>query len=144
MIRTLAIAATLIAGLAGTALAQTACSCGSGTRVFPQAALATFLGGRTACAALGADRWQEFHSGSGTGGGPLIDWKRGSSSTTDPTETVGSWSIQGTGSSAKVRHSYTGGSSYDYEVCDGGGGVVRFCGAVNVNGTLLSGQVACP
>lgn len=108
---------------------------------------ATQLGaivGKTVCASLGGDRWQEEHRGSGTTG-QLWDYKLGPSHAVDPTTWVGTWTIVGTGNSAIIRHSYTGGSSYDYVVYNNGNGTYDFCGTVNVtNATLGTIGSACP
>ena len=56
--------------LAGAAAAQADCTCG-GTRVTGRS-LAALLVGKTACASIGNERWQEFHSGTAAGGS-LID-----------------------------------------------------------------------
>jgi hypothetical protein len=76
------------AGLVGQAAAQNACA--TGTRVAGDA-LRTLLAGKTVCAALGDDRWQEDHAGNGSGNDDLIDYKRGPGHPVDPAEKVGTW-----------------------------------------------------
>ncbi len=139
-------AAALFIG--GAAFAQGACPCGSGTRVESAAAIATLLGGKTVCAAAGSDTWQEFHSGTTTAGGPLIDYKLGPGHPVDPSEQVGTWSVEAVPTArtgAAVTHNYGSGGVYTYQVCDAGT-TVNFCsaGGRNVTGaTLRAGQVAC-
>ncbi len=139
--------APILIVLSGSVQAQGSCSCGPGSRVQPAATVATLLGGKTACAMVGTERWQEFHQGNTTAGGNLIDYKRGPGHPTDPTATVGTWSTSGTGSSSRVIYNYGSGGVYSYEVCQNGA-TIRFCGTPyggrDIAGSLVAGQVACP
>lgn len=110
--------------LSGGAFAQ-ACTCAGGTRM-NQTQLAAALVGKTICAVAGSDRWQEFHSGSGTTG-PLIELGN-----TVGGLTVGTWTIDGTGGGTTMRYVYGAGGSggtYSYEVCQQGS-LVHFCSAL--------------
>jgi len=124
---------------AGAAQAQS-CSCG-GTGTLDQTALSQLVPGKTVCATLGNDSWQEFHQGSaGSLGGSLIDYKKGPGDAVDPTETVGSWSISG----GTITHTYGGSSSYSYTVCKISDTQVTFCGnSAPISATLRPGQVSC-
>ena len=133
---------SLAAGLSGEAAAQ---PCIQGQSLN---GLSVLLQGKTVCAALAADRWQEYHAT----GLALIDYKRGPGHPVDPTEQVGTWSIITTGPASnpreEVRHSYTGGTSYQYRVCQIGA-TYTFQqvspGSTTITGaTILSGSVACP
>lgn len=84
--------------------------------------------------------WQELHSS----GGSLVDYKRGPGHAVDPSETVGTWSVIGTGNSATIRHNYGTGGSYDYAVFDNGNGTHSFCSArPEIVGRVKSGGGAC-
>lgn len=102
------------------------------------------VGGNTLCASRGGDVWQEFHSG----GGDLIDYKKGLSDPVDRTEKVGTWTSTN-GESSLLTHSYTGGSSYSWAVCGVGTPassytLVSTTGGTITGATLRTGQVACP
>jgi hypothetical protein len=101
-------------------------ACTGNTRLNAQQLGTTFVG-KTVCATLGNDKWQEEHRGSGTTG-ELWDYKRGPGHAVDPTARVGTWTIVGTGNSAVMQHSYTGGGSYQYQVFNNGNGTYDFCG----------------
>lgn len=109
----------------------------------------TEIVGKTVCATLGGDKWQEEHRGSAPSG-ELWDFKRGPAAPNnpDPTERVGTWTIiPGTAATggAKLQHSYTGGSSYNYVVRRAGTGLYDFCGTTNVpNATLGTIGSPCP
>ena len=125
-----------------------ACPCAGGTRV-TDAALVSLLSNRMACAVLGNERWQEWHNG--TTSGPLVDYKKGPGHSTDPSETVGTYSIVGSGATnpnaSRVRYTYTGDTSYEYAVCQEGG-AVHFCGAEyggrNITNAAVSGSGLSP
>ena len=74
-------------GLAGQASAQTPATCPCDASKIQRTDVATLVTGKTACATRGSERWQEFHQA----GGSLIDYKLGPTSTTDPSEKVGTW-----------------------------------------------------
>jgi len=108
----------------------------------PNLALTNLLTGNTVCAAAGAGwRHQEFHQV----GGNLIDWKKGASHPVDPTKSVGSWSITGTGAATRVNYTY-GSTTYINTVWDHGGGSYSFCNTLGteVLSTIKLGQGACP
>jgi hypothetical protein len=100
------------------AFAQTSCSCatqqvtngsGAGSQNLTDA-----LTGRTVCVAKAGGGWenQEEH----VAGGTLRDYKKGPTDPVDPSETVGTWSISGTGASTSVTHNY-GSQSYTWFAC---------------------------
>ena len=133
---------SLAVGLSGEAAAQ---ACNHQQSI---AVLSTLLQAKTVCAALAADRWQEYHAT----GGALFDWKRGPGHPVDPREQVGTWSITsvtvGNTTREQVTHAYTGGSSFRYRVCLVGA-TYTFQqvspGSTTITGaTILSGSVACP
>lgn len=138
-----AVAMTMLSGLSQ---AQNNCSCGGGARIAPDTSIATLLGGKTVCASLGAEQWQEYHSGSTPAGGSLTDYKKGPSDPVDPSKAVGSWSTAGSGSNSRVIYNYGSGGTYQYEVCQDAG-TIRFCGAIyggrDISGVLMGGQVSC-
>ena len=128
---------------------QPACQCGAGVRLV-EPALTTLLAGKTVCAALGAETWQEYHAGATAAGGALSDWKRGPGHPVDPTKVVGRWSVVDVPDALErslVKYQYSGGSVYLYSVCQANTSV-SFCGAPyggrNITGaTLRAGQVSC-
>jgi hypothetical protein len=147
--------AGLISVLAGgAAYAQGACPCGgAGTRL-AEPALSTLLAGKTVCAKVGNEAWQEFHSGSTAAGGQLIDYKRGPGHPVDPSEVVGSWSVVGSAGAKtgwRVRYDYGSGGAYEYAVCQAGTALspISFCGtgstiSRNITGARLqTGQGPC-
>lgn len=136
----------LLAGISGEAIAV---DCRATTRI-TNAALATLIQGKTVCAALGAEKWQEFHSGTSGTANNLIDYKKGSGHAVDPTGPVGSWSTSGTGNNSRVIYNYGSGGTYSYSVHGANtfvnGATYTFCGdspAPTLDVTLRSGQVSC-
>lgn len=139
--------------LASVVTGEAMAACGatpSGTRIQGNGAnsLGNLLEGKTACKSSGSDwEWQEFHQT----GGNLIDWKKGVDPV-DPTEQVGSWSINSSGTGSNivqtVTYDYDTGGSYTYSVWHQGGGIYDFCttqGATDVLGaTLKNTQGQCP
>lgn len=137
---------TLLAALlalAGTAQAQQnncPCNGGVGTQLTgtTNPTLGEALAGKMACAAVGGDRWQSWHSGTATGG-DLWDFKRGPNDAVDPSKKMGTYRIQssprgakvvrGTASSDTVTYDYGSGGSYSYAVCQVGGNTFALCGA---------------
>ncbi len=107
--------------------------------------LSELLYQKTVCVSSGAS-WeaQEFHGGSSSVGGPLIDWKRGPVDPIDPTEQVGTWNISGTGTDTKVNYVY-GSTTYSNSVWDHGDGTYSFCNQLGNEtiATIKAGQVAC-
>ena len=138
----------LVAAIAGSLVSgQANAVCSGGTRL-NAAAITALLGGNTVCVpALTANpmTWQELHVGSP--GGALIDYKRGPGHAVDPSQTVGTWTVTGTGAgSSFVTHNYGAGGSYTYSVY--GSGVVgtnhSFCvGATEIVGRVKSLGGAC-
>jgi hypothetical protein len=112
-----------------------------------EAEIGALLFGKTVCAKLGTDAWQEFHNGSASGG-RVIDYKLGPTDKVDPSKDMGSWSLPGgTGANARVTYNYGSGGSYSYEVCQSGASV-HFCGARYggrdiIGATLKTGQQSC-
>lgn len=132
----------LLAGVSGEAIAI---DCTNGTQLKNTGAapnvVANALSGKTVCATLGSQKWQEYHQP----GGSLIDYKKGPSDPVDPTKTVGTWSTSGNGNNSRVTYNYGTGGSYSYEV-HLSGGTYTLCGvggAPTLDVTLPSGQVSC-
>lgn len=105
--------------------------------------IAMQIGGHTICAKDGNDTWQEYHDGTTTSGGDLIDYKRGSGHPTDPTKKVGTWSVTGTDSDAKLTHNYGSGGTYYWAVTSNGGESYNLVGPKNITAIVKAGQVAC-
>lgn len=128
--------------LATTGASAQNCTCQSSATRMNQTDLSQALSGRTACAVLGSDRWQEFHNASGA----LVELGN-----TAGGDTVGNWSIVGTGANAVVRYSYNnGGGTYDYQMCKEGTGTTvesltyHFCGTRNItNARLVASTGPC-
>lgn len=97
--------------------------------------IAAALTNNTVCASLGNEVWQEFHAA----GGALSDWKGGSNP--GARESVGTWSVVGTGADRRVRYAYTGGSAYEYAVCKEGAATYHFCGAALGGRDVLRARV---
>jgi len=104
-----------------------------------QTQLRDLLSGKTVCATLGNDKWQEEHRV----GGDLWDYKLGPSSTMDPSEKVGTWSVTGSGSNAQVVHTYTSAGAYSYKVYDNGNGTYDFCGSSTVSNATVRAAGPC-
>ena len=144
-IRAIQVACLATIGLfVGPAWAQSNCNQGSSL-----AGLQALLSGKTVCAAVGSERWQEYHQP----GGGLVDWKKGPTDPVDPTKQVGTWSVTSVpvGSSSNTRdtvtYNYGTGGSYTYYVCQNASTYTfaATAGSTVVAGaTLLQGQVACP
>lgn len=141
----LVLVATMVGSLvSGEAIA----ACDNSTRL-NAAAISALLGGNTVCVpttTIPTMTWQELHQG--TSGGPLIDYKRGPGHPVDPSETVGSWTVSGSGvGNATVTHAYSGsGGTYIYSVH--GTGIVgtdhSFCvGATEIVARVKAGGGAC-
>lgn len=96
--------------------------------------------GNTACVPTTASVYeaQEEHRS----GGELWDYKRGPSSTVDPTAKIGTWSV--TGRAAVVTYDYGGGTIYTYEVWDNLNGTHSFCRAgAEIVARIKSGRGGC-
>lgn len=149
MVRNTILAAVVGFMAVGTAVAQPACPCAGGNRVIGPA-LTNLLAGRTACAVLGSEKWQEFHQGATAAGGNLIDWKLGAAP--EAPEVVGTWSIVGLGAGGglpRARYDYGSGGAFEYAVCQEGANTVHFCGAALggrdiTNAFMVNGQAGCP
>lgn len=131
---------------AGSAFSQN-CSCAGGTRVQPDTAVATLLGGKAVCASIGTNLatqvWQELHAGTTPAGGQLTDLKGNSITNTAAHELVGTWSASGNGANTRVTYNYGTGGTYTYEVCQQGA-AVHFCGATNVTNATIITSGSCP
>lgn len=132
----------LLAGISGEVMAV---DCSSPTKI-SGSALTNLIPNKTVCAVLGAEKWQEWHSGSSGSDNNLIDWKKGSSSTVDPSGPVGKWST----SSQYVTYNYGTGGTFSYEVHGPSthteGATYTFCGvspAPTLDVKLWIGQVPC-
>lgn len=125
----------LLAGISGQAMA--ACT---GTPV-TGTALSTLISNSTVCAVLGRDTWQEQHRISGA----LWDYKKGPGDPVDPSEQVGTWSVNTTTNT--VTYNYTGGPSYSYTVYDEGA-ALSYCfsgGATVISGAKIKPTIgSCP
>jgi hypothetical protein len=101
------------------------------------------LSGKTVCVG-GAGNWenQEYHAP----GGNLIDWKKGASDPKDPTKSIGSWAVSGSGSNQVINYTYNTGESYSYRVHNNGSGNYSFCNGATeiVSASIKTGQSACP
>lgn len=136
----------LLAGISGEAMAV---DCSPSTRI-TNAALATLIQGKTVCATLSAEKWQEYHSGLSGAANNLIDYKKGPGHAVDPTGPVGMWSTTAGGSNSRVIYNYGTGGTYSYEVHGSStftdGATYTFCGdspAPTLDVILRSGQVSC-
>ena len=134
----------VLTGVAGEAAA--ACAAPS-VRVNTTLALNTLLTGNTVCVPatpVPDMTWQELHQS----GGALVDFKRGPSSTTDPSERVGTWTIIGSDLRGFfVKHDYSGGGgSYSYSVWRNADGTHSFCstaGNPEIVAKIKSGGNGC-
>jgi hypothetical protein len=140
MMKQTLLAALLV--LASTAQAQNNCPCngGVGTRLTgtTDPTLGAALAGKMACAAVGNERWQGWHSGTAAGG-DLWDFKRGPTDAVDPSTKMGTYRIlstprdakvvRNTASSDTVVYDYGSGGSYSYAVCRVNAISYALCGA---------------
>ena len=110
------IMAALAIGLSVSSLASAQCAEGN---PLTAAQITALVEGNTLCAIDGNERWQEYHEA----GGDLWDYKRGPTSTGDPTEIVGSWTI--TTNPDRLNHHYSG-QTFPWAVCSTGGFVPSF------------------
>ena len=123
--------------------AQAACTGPTAGPSLNQTQLTALLTGNTVCAMRSTDRWQELH----VSGGDLIDFKRGPGHAVDPSESVGRWSIVGTGGNATVLYNYGGsGGTFTFQVFAVSGNAYSFCaaGAAELPVTVKPGGGACP
>lgn len=146
--KNLVLVATMVGSLvSGAAIA----ACTNPTRL-NAVAISALLGGNTVCvptSTIPTMTWQELHVGNATSTtGALIDYKRGPGHPVDPSETVGSWTVTGSGvGNSTVTHAYGGsGGTYIYSVH--GSGVVgtdhSFCvGATEIVARVKAGGGAC-
>lgn len=123
--------------MAGNAVAQQNCPCAGGSRL-SAADISTLLSGKTVCAVLGTDRWQEWHNGA--------SFFELGENFANP-DLAGTWSTSGSGANAIVSYAYTGGSTWAYNVCQDGANV-HFCSATpggrNVtNAIVRAGKASC-
>lgn len=127
----------LLAGISGEAMAI---DCSGGTQL-KNGDVASAISGKTVCAILGSEQWQEYHASNFD----LIDYKKGPSDPVDPTKTVGLWNTSGTGTNSVVTYDYGPGQVYSYEVHLNGTqySLCGVSGAPTLDVTLLPGQVPC-
>ena len=139
---------TLLAALlalTGTAQAQNNCPCngGVGTQLtsVTSPTLGAALAGKMVCAAVGNERWQEWHNGNAISG-VVVDYKRGPGHAVDPSEQVGTYRITRTGqASSTVVVNYTyGTNNYPYRVCRVDTNTYAFCGA-SLGGRDITGVI---
>lgn len=105
-------------------------------------AITSLLTGNTVCVGT-AGNWeaQELH----VSGGNLVDFKRGPGHPVDPSETVGSWSVNAAANT--VSHNYGAGGTYTYTISPNGGAGYSFCstaGAPEILATVKAGGGGCP
>lgn len=102
-------------------------------------ALLALIPGKTVCAKLGTEQWQEQH----ITGGVLVDYKKGPSDPVDPSVPVGTWGI----ASDIVTYTY-GSTSYGYTVHAEGGAFYTFCGVTGgapvIPNAEIVGTASCP
>ena len=136
-------------GLISEASAQTPPPCPCDASKIQRTDVAALIRGNTACAVRGNEKWQEFHQT----GGNLIDYKLGPSSTTDPSEKVGTW-LAGVASRTNplptATYNYGSGGTYAYAICaptTASTGQFLFCNISTKEKfdpvTLKAGQVPC-
>jgi hypothetical protein len=149
MTQKIALAASLLMTLAGAAQAQS-CSCDSSsttTRIVGQA-LADLLSNKMVCASVGNEAWQEWHNGSGSGGGPVVDYKLGPGDPRDPSTAVGNYTVNTTASTVTYNYG-AGGGTYTYDVClVSNANSYTFCGSSyggrNITGARIGGSGLTP
>lgn len=101
--------------------------------------LSTLLTGNTVCVGT-AGSWeaQELHES----GGRLVDFKRGPGHAVDPSEQVGTWTVNSVGT---VTHNYGSGGAYTYSMYSNGGTSYSFCSAApEIVANVKSGGGGCP
>ena len=148
MLNRLITAAALGLAFVSAAQAQTTCSCNPSNaspapiRTASTAALTNLLTNKMVCGgANGNYTWQEWHNG--TSGGPIVDYKLGPNSPSDPSTTVGSYVVNGNNT---VTYNYAnGGGSYTYEVCyASASNTYSFCGKQfggdDIGGLVIGGS----
>lgn len=133
----------LLAGIVtlGSVGSAMACSC-NGTDQLKNGALSTALSNNTVCVPSAGGGWEFQEQHIGVGNGSLVDYKRGPSDPVDPTETLGTWAVTGTGANTVVTYNYGSGGVYVFNVCQSGSSI-GFCpsgtATPTVNGTLKTG-----
>ena len=139
----------VVAAMAGSLVSgQAIAACSPGTRL-NATNISAILGGNTVCVpttTIPTMTWQELHVGTSTSTtGALIDFKRGPGHAVDPSETVGTWTVTGTGvGNSTVTHNYGAGGSYTYTVHSIGGTIYGFCGAgPEIVARIKPGSGAC-
>ncbi len=89
------------------------------------------LSGRYACAVRGNETWDELHQGTSFGPSNVQDYKKGPTDPVDPSEVVGTYTINnGTaGAPDSIAYNYGTGGSYTYVVTPAAQtlGVYSFC-----------------
>lgn len=141
--KTFVLASTIaLALVSGEAMAV----CSGSTRL-SAAQITALLTNNTVCvpvATVPNMTWQELH----VSGGSLVDYKRGPGHAIDPTETVGTWSVSGTGAgNSVVTHNYGSGGSFSYSVYGtgvaGDGTTHSFCSGPEIGARVKLGGGAC-
>lgn len=141
----------LVAAMAGSLVSgQAIAACTNATRL-DAAAISALLGGNTVCVpttTIPTMTWQELHVGTATSTtGALIDYKRGPGDAVDPSETVGTWTVNANGGAqqATVTHAYSGGGgTYIYSVHSISGTNYGFCvGGTEIVARVKFGGGAC-
>ena len=126
--------------------AQAIAACDNPSRLSGPA-ISALLAGNTVCVpatTIATMTWQELHQG--TSGGALVDYKRGPGHPVDPSETVGTWTVTGQGSSpGTVVHNYGSGGSYTDTVHSTSiSNIYSFCvGLTEIVARVKSGGGAC-
>ena len=137
--------AFVLGGVAGQAMG--ACTDGqvtdTATATIPTT-LMSLLDGKTVCAVRGTDKWQEMH----ISGGELDDYKLGTDPM-DPTQKVGDWSVDGSGSSTMVHYHYLDGSTYSFTVHTSDNTHYSFCAGagdplVDIHNATVISTPPCP
>lgn len=116
-------------------------TCGTPSNQLTDTALSSALSLKTVCVGSSGN-WsnQEYHTG--TTGGSVIDYKKGSGDPIDPTTPVGTWAVGG----SQVTYTYAAGGTYAYTVWQNGDSTLDFCnGAAPVvaGAKVISGQGPC-
>lgn len=142
MIKPSSIAGVLLLGGLGL-VGPVRAACTPAAAALTQIQLSLALAGNTVCAVRAAERWQELHQG----GGALIDYKRGPSHPSDPSEQVGTWSVDTAGGSGRVVYNYGAGGTFTFRVHAIAGSSYSFCSigvSPDIDVTIKPGGGPCP
>ncbi len=127
----------LVTGLGLTMMSlagQSLAACTDATRINSAPVIVALLAGKTVCVpavTIPDMTWQELHQGATAAGGALVDYKRGPGHAIDPSEPVGTWSVDTSngGNQPRVIHNYGTGGTYTYSVHNNGNNTYSFCSA---------------